>query len=249
MDELSQLNVTHNTSITPLPPWHVPSNSITIFRVYYTLLIFFGSFGNIVTIIAIIRYKDLHSQANYYVLSLAVADLGVSIVITPAALVTLTHNVPDAMCKILAFLVFLFLHMSVVSLGSIAFNRYVLICRSFGVYTKLFTSRKVFITIVVQWIIQILFCALPLVGFGSYGFNPFTGICILTMENHYSVYFLVLSDIIVMYPSMILTLAFYIAVFKKFIQSQRSVHANISENKSSTKGQSYSTEPGHISFC
>ena len=76
---------------------------------------------------------------------------------------------------------------------------------------------------------------MSVVGFGSYGSNPLTGICIITTENHYSVYFLVLSDVTVIYPSMILTLAFYIAVLRKFIQSQRSVQANISDNKSSTK--------------
>ncbi len=248
---------TVNSTPEPLPPWYIPSDNLQILRGYYCLLTITGSFGNIITIIAILRFKDLRSQANYYVLSLALADLGLCTITVPVAAVTLTYEISGILCKLVSLVTFLFLLMSVISLGTIAFNRYILICRSFELYRKIFTTKNVIFSIIGQWISLLFICSLPLFGFGSYGYNPFFGVCIFTLDSPYSVYFLAMTDIIIIYPSLILTLGFYIAVLRKFIQSQRSVHASISNNISSTitanhdedkhmtSGSTESTATGH----
>ena len=227
-------NVTVNNTSEPLPPWYIPSDNLQILRAYYCLLTIVGSFGNIITIVAILRFKDLRSQANYYVLSLAVADLGLCNITVPMAAVTLTYEISGILCELVSLVTFLFLLMSVVNLGTIAFNRYILICRSFELYSKIFTTKNALISIVGQWTVLVLICSLPLFGFGSYGYNPFLGVCIFTLDSPYTVYFIVLTDIIIIYPTLILTLGFYIAVLRRFIQSQQSIHTSISNNISST---------------
>lgn len=52
------------------------------------LFLISGVIGNILVCLAVIREKKLHNVTNYFLMSLAVADLLVSILVMPIAIVT-----------------------------------------------------------------------------------------------------------------------------------------------------------------
>ena len=162
------------------PPWYTPDMWIVIFKVYFGITSIFGTIGNIITIVAVITTKELQTIPNYYVTSLAFADLGVCFILMPISIVTYTYAIPHWLCQIIGYFNLLSTFVSIIHLGLIAVNRYILICQSKDVYNRIYSTRNVCISIVGSWIFVFLIYSLPFFGFGSYGYNPFHGVCIMT---------------------------------------------------------------------
>ncbi len=133
------------------------------------------------------------------------------------------------------------------SLATIAFNRYILICRSYQLYGKLFTVKTVILSILFQWILAFFMCTWPFLGFGSYAFNPYFGTC-STSADSLSLKYLLTFDLMLLYPAAILTLGFYLAVLRKFIKSKNKIQQNMSTSVGSIDGTSYvgGTSVGHF---
>ena len=214
-------------------PWYIPKNVINIFRIYKIILCIVGSFGNTITIIVILRNKELRTLPNFYVLSLAFADLFVCVLIVPTDIITLTDTLPQWHCKLISYLSFTFLIVSVISLATIAFNRYILICRSVELYGKIFTFKTVVISIIAEWAFSLFVCSWPLMGFASFGFNPFMGVCSIVGGPLTREYILTL-DLMTLYPAFTLTLGFYLAVLRKFINSKNKISTNLTNTFSTS---------------
>ncbi len=233
---------TSNSSVLIPPAFiipKIPQIEINILTVYYSFITLFGSFGNIITILAILKNKELQTPPNYYVFNLSLADFGLCILVLPVSIVTLSIPISGWTCEALAYLGFIFTMMSVLNLGLIAFNRYILICHSYEFYLKIFAKRNVIISILGQWLFLPTLCAFPLFGFGKFGYNPFYGACAI-IESSFE--YILIVDLIVLYPPLILTLLFYLAVYKKFLDSRRAIHDNSSAGTKITG----TTRPTHL---
>ncbi len=230
-----------NESDTIHPPWYMQQYIINAFTIYYIVLCIIGSFGNLITIVAILFHKELRTLPNFYVLSLAMADLLVCIMIVPLTIIALSHTIPHWICEIIGYFSIALLLVSVMSLATIAFNRYILICRSYELYGKLFRMKTVILSITFQWILAFFMCSWPFLGFGSYAFNPYLGACSVS-DHPLSIKYLLVFDITLLYPAAILTLGFYLAVLRKFIKSKSKIEQNISTSGGSVDGTSYTGE-------
>ena len=158
-------------------PWYTPDLWIIIFKIYLVIISIFGTFG----ILAVMTTKELQTIPNYYVTSLAFADLGVCSILMPTTIVTYTYTIPHWLCQIIGYLNF------IIHLGLVAMNRYILICHSRDLYNWIYTVRNVCISIVGSWIFVCVAYSLPFFGFGSYGYNPFFGVCNITGIFNYPV--------------------------------------------------------------
>ncbi|XP_073531380.1 5-hydroxytryptamine receptor 2B [Phyllobates terribilis] len=113
--------------------------------------------GNILVILAISLEKKLQNATNYFLMSLAVADLLVGIFVMPIALVTIMFKpawpLPQCLCAIWLFLDVLFSTASIIHLCAISLDRYIAIKKPIQA-SQFNTRAKTLIKIAVVWFIS-----------------------------------------------------------------------------------------------
>uniref|UniRef100_A0A9J8CCG1 5-hydroxytryptamine (serotonin) receptor 2C, G protein-coupled-like 2 n=2 Tax=Cyprinus carpio TaxID=7962 RepID=A0A9J8CCG1_CYPCA len=91
--------------------------------------IFFTVAGNILVIMAVSIERKLHNATNYFLCSLAVADMLVGFLVMPASLISILYNhtwpLPELLCPLWIFLDVLFSTASIMHLCAISLDRYI----------------------------------------------------------------------------------------------------------------------------
>uniref|UniRef100_UPI0037E81B3A 5-hydroxytryptamine receptor 2B n=1 Tax=Semicossyphus pulcher TaxID=241346 RepID=UPI0037E81B3A len=114
--------------------------------------------GNILVILAVSLERKLQNATNYFLMSLAMADLLVGLLVMPIALVTILYNYdwpfPEALCPIWLFLDVLFSTASIMHLCAISLDRYVAIKKPIQ-HSQYKSRAKAMVKIALVWIISI----------------------------------------------------------------------------------------------
>ncbi|XP_071334661.1 trace amine-associated receptor 1-like [Trachinotus anak] len=138
------------------------------------LYILFGSLslltvcGNLLVIIAIIYFKQLHTPTNSLILSLAVADLLVGVIVCPLSMeftISSCLYYEDLFCKVRNSFDVTLSTASILNLCSISIDRYYAVCQPLIYNTK--ANVHVVIMILVSWSVSILIA----IGFIIVGSN------------------------------------------------------------------------------
>nr|XP_028587765.1 5-hydroxytryptamine receptor 2B [Podarcis muralis] len=143
--------------------------------------------GNILVILAVSLEKKLQYATNYFLMSLAVADLLVGLLVMPIALLTIMFEIawplPRELCPVWLFLDVLFSTASIMHLCAISLDRYIAIKKP--IQASQYNSRATtLIKITVVWLISIgIAIPIPIRGIeeGVENFPNFT--CVLTPER------------------------------------------------------------------
>ena len=182
--------------------------------------------GNLLVIISIIYFKQLHTPTNYLILSLAVADLLVGVVIFPFSMAFSVSSCwnEDLFCKVRDSFDISLCMCSILNLCCISIDRYYAVCQPLTYRTKI-NDHVVVIMILVSWSIS------ALIGIGVIisGLNQNT--CEKNCSNN-----VLLANI------MGLILSFYLPVmimlciyFKIFLVAQRQARSIQNTTSQSTK--------------
>ncbi|XP_045701654.1 5-hydroxytryptamine receptor 2B [Phyllostomus hastatus] len=132
--------------------------------------------GNILVILAVSLEKKLQYATNYFLMSLAVADLLVGLFVMPIALLTIMFEamwpLPLVLCPAWLFLDVLFSTASIMHLCAISVDRYIAIKKP--IQANQYNSRATaFIKIAVVWLISIgIAVPVPIKGIDTDGSNP-----------------------------------------------------------------------------
>ncbi len=204
-------------------PFYTPSSWLLGFRICLVLGSIVGTFGNIITIVAITTTKELQTKPNYYLVSLAFADLAACMFIMPMAIISYTIRIPTWLCQATGYLTTCLFDQSMFHLGIVAINRYILICHSRDLYDRVFSERNIAISIAVCWVVMFLQFSSPFYGFGLYGWNPFFGTCHFIGSKYTLLFIIIFADTMVIFPSYIITFTCYVLIFRKFMQSRRKI--------------------------
>ncbi|KAL9966034.1 hypothetical protein ACROYT_G024043, partial [Oculina patagonica] len=130
--------------------WLVGIESTVYLAVILTALL-----GNIVLFPAVYKINTIRSRQNFYLLSLAATDILNAVVCMPLTLLVLiqgTWPFGDFICQLQGSLISISATVSLLTLGTIAINRYVKIVRSASLYQKIFSKRNILISIAITWI-------------------------------------------------------------------------------------------------
>nr|XP_007964799.2 5-hydroxytryptamine receptor 2B [Chlorocebus sabaeus]XP_007964801.2 5-hydroxytryptamine receptor 2B [Chlorocebus sabaeus] len=143
--------------------------------------------GNTLVILAVSLEKKLQYATNYFLMSLAVADLLVGLFVMPIALLTIMFEamwpLPLVLCPAWLFLDVLFSTASIMHLCAISVDRYIAIKKP--IQANQYNSRATaFIKITVVWLISIgIAIPIPIKGIETDVDNPNNITCALTKER------------------------------------------------------------------
>ncbi|XP_059401575.1 trace amine-associated receptor 13c-like [Carassius carassius] len=143
-----------------------PNNNLSCFKeikheveyvILYTfisLLSVFTVFLNLLVIISISHFKQLHTPTNLIILSLAVADLIVGLIVIPLMGIRFIESCwyfGETICFLLLFIIFMVVTASLGNLFFISVDRYIAISDPLR-YTVRVTTEKVVFCIILNWL-------------------------------------------------------------------------------------------------
>ncbi|KAI1885433.1 hypothetical protein AGOR_G00220110 [Albula goreensis] len=115
--------------------------------------------GNILVILAVSLERKLQNATNYFLMSLAVADMLLGLLVMPVSMVTILYRyswpLPTMLCPIWIYLDVLFSTASIMHLCAISLDRYIAIRNP--IHHSRFNSRtKAFLKIMAVWTISVV---------------------------------------------------------------------------------------------
>ncbi|KAK6304830.1 hypothetical protein J4Q44_G00254160 [Coregonus suidteri] len=146
--------------------------------------------GNILVCLAVTLNRKLRTVTNYFLVSLAVADIFVGVLAIPCAVLTdlgqPRHNLP--LCLLLLSVLIVLTQSSILSLLAVAAERYVAILLPLQ-YQRIVSPRNARLALVLTWCLALLSGSIPLMGW--HGSLPPSGACLFTcvVNLSYMVYF------------------------------------------------------------
>lgn len=143
-----------------------PSITCLLLYIFLVILSVITICGNILVIMSVIYFKQLKSPTNYLILSLALADLLVGILVYPLSMAfslssCMYHE--ELFCKIRASFDITLSTCSILHLCCISVDRYYAVCQPLTYESKI-TNCWVAIMILVSWVISVLIGISILIG-------------------------------------------------------------------------------------
>ena len=214
---------TGNVTQTPgFPEYLLQPLGALVFQItLWSTIVFLGVVGNLLVCFVILSQAKMKTSMNYYLLSLAIADLGVLLFIFPVVL--LKYLFPfrwllgKHACHYLYPTVEVFVGASIWSITAIAVERYRNIVGAQRYQIQHRSRVRTFVVIGVVWLASFLFSSVPLYPVMYY--HPTLEICLPAMPNLlFQSYSIVL--IVVWYALPLVVIAFtYVSIKKRVLQS------------------------------
>ncbi|KFV69892.1 5-hydroxytryptamine receptor 2C, partial [Dryobates pubescens] len=205
--------------------------------------------GNILVIMAVSLEKKLQNATNFFLMSLAVADMLVGILVMPVSLITVLYDyawpLPNQLCPIWISLDVLFSTASIMHLCAISLDRYVAI-RNPIEHSRFNSRTKAILKIAAVWTISIgISMPIPVIGLQDDSRVFVNGTCVLNDEN----FVLIGSFMAFFIPLIIMVITYCLTV--QVLQRQASVFlcGEVSkQRRSSVNCLKKENNPEHVSM-
>ncbi|XP_056323207.1 trace amine-associated receptor 13c-like [Danio aesculapii] len=155
-----------------------PSSHGYIIYVFVSLLSAWTVFLNLLVIISISHFKKLHTPTNMIILSLAVTDLFIGLIMPIEAirLIETCWYFGDTFCGLYLIFVSLLLSTSLGNLVLIAVDRYVAVCHPL-LYQQKITITKTLMSICLSWVWISAYCTASIIHNGYFDTSQRTDVC------------------------------------------------------------------------
>ncbi|XP_021335132.2 trace amine-associated receptor 13c-like [Danio rerio] len=150
-----------------------------IMYVFFSLLSAWTVFLNLLVIISISHFKKLHTPTNMIILSLAVNDLLIGLIIMPLEAIKLIETCwyfGETFCGLFMIIMGLLGSTSLSNLVLIAVDRYVAVCHPL-LYPQKITMSKTLVTICLCWLFSSAYCSVFVVSNKYFDSSNRTDVC------------------------------------------------------------------------
>ncbi|XP_068081924.1 tyramine receptor 1 [Anabrus simplex] len=219
-----------------VPEWEAAITAITL-----SLIILLTIVGNVLVILSVFTYKPLRIVQNFFIVSLAVADLTVAILVLPlnvASSILGRWEFGIHVCKMWLTCDVLCCTASILNLCAIALDRYWAITDPIN-YAQKRTLKRVLLMIAGLWLLSCVISSPPLIGWNDWPaeFNASTP-CQLTKQQGYVVYSSLGSFYIPLFIMTIVYIEIFIATKRRLRERARASKLNtVKQNVASTNQQ------------
>uniref|UniRef100_A0A915PJG6 G-protein coupled receptors family 1 profile domain-containing protein n=1 Tax=Setaria digitata TaxID=48799 RepID=A0A915PJG6_9BILA len=165
--DMTHINGTTNTStdaaeLSPLqclPQMVIPQHQLNISGLFFLIIPAITVLGNSMVIIAVLRFKTLHSAINFLIFGLAVADLLVGLFVMPYAVYVHVQGgywfLGSMMCDIYSASDVACSTASILILTVISFDRYRAVTHPISYSHKSHDTRRVIFIMIAIWVISL----------------------------------------------------------------------------------------------
>ncbi|KAK3777866.1 hypothetical protein RRG08_038113 [Elysia crispata] len=186
-NDVAQHNVTNSTDAASRPPIPYEDWQFVIIAIILGLLIFCTVVGNSLVCISVGLVKRLQSPSNLLIVSLAVADLFVGLLVMPYAAVYELYGswiLGPFICDMWTTTDVLLCTASILNLCAISVDRYFVITRPFQYAIKR-TPKRMGITVLIVWSVSAVVSIPPVFGWKTPS-PPFE--CMISSDIGYQIY-------------------------------------------------------------
>jgi len=146
-----------------------------------------GIFGNLVTVVSLVRDRKLRAQAtSVFVISLAVSDLlfcSINLPLTAVRFFQRAWTLGPLLCRLYPFFFYGNYAASLISMAAIAVTRYLLIAH-FSLYTRCFTKPLIAVVLLAVWVFSFGWMVPPLLSvWGTLGEDKDTFTCTIKRDE------------------------------------------------------------------
>ncbi|XP_052060180.1 dopamine D2-like receptor [Mytilus californianus] len=135
-------------------------------------------FGNVLVVMSVVRERQLKTATNYFICSLAVADIMVAVVVMPPTVyleVVQSWLLSDALCDAWVASDVMACTASILNLTAISVDRFIAVTQPIK-YSKHKNSKRVFVTLALTWVISVAIAA-PIALGVNYSEERKPGLC------------------------------------------------------------------------
>ncbi|KAM6906722.1 adenosine A2c receptor [Lycodopsis pacificus] len=193
-----------SSSLPSPPPADLAISPNVSYMAAELVIALLSTIGNLLVCAAVGLDRKLRTVTNYFLVSLAVADVAVGTIAIPCAILTGVglprHNL--YLCLLMLSVLIMFTQSSIFSLLAVAAERYVAIFMPFH-YKAVMTPRNAALVILTTWLLAFLIGLVPLMGWHKT--PPDSGYCffVSVVDMTYMVYFnffaCVLAPLVIMF--------------------------------------------------
>ncbi|XP_059062837.1 G-protein coupled receptor moody-like [Achroia grisella] len=145
-----------------------------------------GLFGNLLTVIALLKCPKVRNVAAAFIISLCIADFLFCVMVLPFAISgfwTRTWSHGGVLCKLVPFLRYGNVGVSLLSIALITLNRYIMIAHH-SWYARVYRKQNIALMIVFSWMFSYGMQIPTLVGvWGKFDYDPDLGTCSIIPDD------------------------------------------------------------------
>lgn len=200
-----------------------PTGVVVIEALVCAVLILAALVGNSLVLWMVCKNKNLRTIPNLFIVSLALADIGMATICQPPCLTVLVagkRTYGNFVCQLQGYVVAMLSCVSLLTLTLVAVNRYFLIVRPKH-YQKLFTAKRTRWMILGIWILSLMEPLPYLVSNHRYVYHAGKFFCFQVVEVDF---FTLLGYVFVAIPTVVLSFCYY-NVFRALKEHKRRLHS------------------------
>ncbi|XP_014467942.1 PREDICTED: dopamine D2-like receptor isoform X5 [Dinoponera quadriceps] len=202
-------------------------------------------FGNVLVILAVVRERTLQTVTNYFIVSLAVADLLVAVLVMPFAVYVLVNgswSLPGFVCDFYIAMDVTCSTSSIFNLVAISIDRYIAVTQPIK-YAKHKNNRRVWLTILLVWAISAAIGSPIVLGLNNTP-NRIPDQCLF-----YNTDFIIYSSLSSFYIPCIIMVFLYYNIFKALRNRAKRARASKKPNLGDIKPGSIIENIAHTRSC
>ena len=202
-----------NASSSIMSETHTPNQAPQTNQYWALVLLIFPIctiFGNMLVVVSVIKEKNLHTVTNYFVVSLAIADLTVAATVMPFAVyyeVTKRWEMSKVVCDAWVATDVMASTASILNLVAIAIDRFIAVTRPLK-YARHKNSNRIYIMIAFVWLVSIAIASPIVAGLND---TPDREVDQCAFNNEK---FLIYSSMISFYIPTVAMIILYYKIFK-----------------------------------